>query len=485
MDDQTVIRPMPGGRKPRNNGSREQQPQSAPRQAPPRTEYVAPDRGVQYSDHQGAAAQSAPLPPLRKRSAGLDYEPGYDSHSGEIGLRGENPLLQLVTPLLSFLGKIQNTVECPDLDEFHRYALDQIQLYESQAWGLPGGREHNDYISYPLCALVDEIVLNTPWGSTSQWSSESLLISRHQEAWGGERFFSYLDELMKRPSSNLELLEFYFACLSLGFEGKYRRMGNGRRELDRLRSELYILISRHRDYEPEGLSPNWEGVSDRRSGVARYVPYWVIWAFFLFMLMGVFLGFVWTITQQSDQVMEQFIGIGNTAEVEVTPINIDRLSAPMLTVAEPDLSPEQLDYFVLLEPVLVEELESGTVELFDEGNQVRLRLRHTGLFPSGQAHLSAAFIPLIERIGLELKGLGKPIVVEGHSDNVPIFSARYPSNWALSQARAQSVGEVLLSQLEGGVILRVEGKASSEPLVENNSNRNKALNRRVEILLRK
>lgn len=484
MDDQTVIRPMPGGRKPRNNGSREPQPaQSAPRQTPPRTEHVPQDRAYQNPAPHSSAPQSAPLPPLRKRSTGSDYEPGYDSYSGGNGSQGENPLLQLVTPLLSFLGKIQNTVECPDLDEFHRYALDQIQLYESQAWGLPGGREHNDYISYPLCALVDEIVLNTPWGSTSRWSSESLLISRHQEAWGGERFFSYLDELMKRPSSNLELLEFYFACLSLGFEGKYRRMANGRRELDRLRSELYVLISRHRDYEPEGLSPHWEGISDRRIGIARYVPYWVIWSFFLFLLMGGFFGFIWTITQKSDQLMEQYIKIGNTAEVDVTPVNIDRLSTPL--IVEPDLMPEQLDYFALLEPVLVEELEVGTVELIDEGNQVRLRLRHTGLFPSGQAYLSEAFTPLIERVGTQLKGVGKPLIVEGHSDNVPIFSARYPSNWALSQARAQSVGEVLLSQLEEGVILRVEGKASSEPLVENNSNRNRALNRRVEILLRK
>ncbi|MBN1006349.1 type IVB secretion system protein IcmH/DotU [Amphritea pacifica] len=465
MDDQTVIRPMPGGRKPRNTAT----PERRPAEQVPRTDNVQHGQPWRQSP--------APEPDYAHSGAGTVAQ-------GTISQR-ENPLLQLVTPLLSFLGKIQNTAECPDLEEFHRYALDQIQLYESQGWGVPGGRENSEYISYPLCALIDEIVLNTPWGSNSRWGSESLLITRHQEAWGGERFFNYLNELMKRPATNLELLEFYFACLSLGFEGKYRRMANGRRELDRLRSELYILISRHRNYEPEGLSPHWEGVSDRRIGIARYLPFWVIWAFSLFLLMAAFLGFIWKITQESDQVMQQFAGISNTAAIEVTPVNIDRLVAPLYSVAEPDLVPEQLDYFALLEPELVEEIAAGTVELIDEDNQVRLRLRHARLFPSGQADLSHEFVPLVERIGTQLKGVGKPIIVEGHSDNVPIFSTRYPSNWALSQARAKSVAEVLLSQLEEGIVMRVEGKASSAPLVENNSNLNRALNRRVEILLRK
>lgn len=474
MDDQTVIRPMPGGRKPRNTGASEgRTPEHTPQQPVPRTDNAQHGRSM----HQPQRSAMPSSEPEYQRS-GSAIAPGTMS-------QGENPLLQLVTPLLSFLGKIQNTVECPDLEEFHRYSLDQIQLYESQGWGVSGGRENSEYISYPLCALIDEIVLNTPWGSNSRWGSESLLISRHQEAWGGERFFSYLDELMKRPGSNLELLEFYFACLSLGFEGKYRRMANGRRELDRLRSELYILISRHRNYEPEGLSPHWEGVSDRRIGIARYVPFWVIWAFCLFLLMAAFLGFIWKITQQSDEVMEQFSEISSTPAVEVTLVNIDRLVAPLFSVAEPDLMPEQIDYFALLEPELVEDITAGTIELIDEENQVRLRLRHARLFPSGQADLSHEFVPLVERIGAQIKGVGKPVLIEGHSDNVPIFSTRYPSNWALSQARAKSVAEVLLSQLEEGVVMRVEGKASSAPLVENNSNLNRALNRRVEILLRK
>ncbi len=474
MDDQTVIRPMPGGRKPRNTGTPER------RAVEPDLRASAPQTD---SAQQGQSFRQTPGPRTPEYdNAGVGIMASGRVVQESIS-QGDNPLLQLITPLLSFLGKIQNTVECPDLEEFHRYALDQIQLYESQGWGVPGGRENSEYISYPLCALIDEIVLNTPWGSNSRWGSESLLITRHQESWGGERFFSYLNELMKRPGSNLELLEFYFICLSLGFEGKYRRMANGRRELDRLRSELYIIISRHRNYEPEGLSPHWEGVSDRRMGIARYLPFWVIWAFSLFLLMAAFIGFIWKITQESDQLMEQFAVISGTPVVAVTPVNIDRLVAPLF--AEPELVPEKIDYFALLEPELVEEIAAGTVELIDEDKQVRLRLRHARLFPSGQAGLSQEFVPLIERIGAQLKGVGKPVIIEGHSDNVPIFSTRYPSNWALSQARAKSVAEVLLSQLEDQVVMRVEGKASSAPLVENNSNLNRALNRRVEILLRK
>jgi type VI secretion system protein ImpK len=49
---------------------------------------------------------------------------------------------------------------------------------------------------YVLCTTLDEVVLNTPWGRASQWSENSLLITFHNEAWGGEKFFELLDSVV-------------------------------------------------------------------------------------------------------------------------------------------------------------------------------------------------------------------------------------------------------------------------------------------------
>src|SRR5690606_13800704 len=91
--------------------------------------------------------------------------------------------------------------------------------------------------------------------------------------------------------------------------------------------------------------------------------------------------------------------------------------------------------------------------------------------------------PTLERIGEALALLPGPIEVTGHSDNVPIRSVRYPSNWHLSRDRAQSVATLLGEFVDPGR-LKSTGKADTEPLAPNDSAAGRARNRRVEITLR-
>ena len=74
------------------------------------------------------------------------------------------------------------------------------------------------------------------------------------------------------------------------------------------------------------------------------------------------------------------------------------------------------------------------------------------------------------------------MLITGHSDNVPIRSMRYPSNWHLSQARAQSVLAVIANYVPGSR-LQSEGRADAEPIAPNDTPANRARNRRVEITL--
>ncbi len=76
-----------------------------------------------------------------------------------------------------------------------------------------------------------------------------------------------------------------------------------------------------------------------------------------------------------------------------------------------------------------------------------------------------------------------PVEVEGHSDDIPIATAQFPSNWELSSARASSVARMLIDNGVSARRLAVVGLASNQPLVPNDSPENRARNRRVMITI--
>ena len=110
-------------------------------------------------------------------------------------------------------------------------------------------------------------------------------------------------------------------------------------------------------------------------------------------------------------------------------------------------------------------------------------IRGDGLFDPGSAKLAAKVLPLMDRIGDELQRTPGQILVTGHTDNQPIRSIRYPSNWHLSQARAQAVKDLLSAKVKPERI-RAEGLADTQPVADNATAAGRANNRRVEITLR-
>lgn len=144
----------------------------------------------------------------------------------------------------------------------------------------------------------------------------------------------------------------------------------------------------------------------------------------------------------------------------------------------------QQDAYELAE-ALSEQIMQGNVEIETKGRLIIIRIREKGSFVSGSAELSTE----MKGVMLEVKAVlalrqGK-IEVQGHTDNVPIKTSRFPSNWALSSARAVSVAHELM---KGGDVaekrFEVAGFSDTMQLVPNNSPENKAINRRVEILIK-
>jgi len=133
---------------------------------------------------------------------------------------------------------------------------------------------------------------------------------------------------------------------------------------------------------------------------------------------------------------------------------------------------------------LRDEIEDGAIEIEALGQQLIIRVREKGAFPSGSAFLQPRFRPVIRKIATVLVDVPGVITVSGHTDNEQIQSELYRSNWDLSAQRAVSVAhEMLKVRAIRDKNLVVVGYANSKPLVDNDGAANTSKNRRVEIMI--
>ena len=134
--------------------------------------------------------------------------------------------------------------------------------------------------------------------------------------------------------------------------------------------------------------------------------------------------------------------------------------------------------------VLKEEVDKGMVQIETMGKKIIIRIREKASFPSGAAHFRSGFLPVVAKLRQSLSTIDGTIVVAGHTDNVPIKTARFRSNWDLSAARAVSVVHELLNNADlDPVRFLVEGHGDAHPLAPNDTAANRALNRRVEMTI--
>jgi len=141
-------------------------------------------------------------------------------------------------------------------------------------------------------------------------------------------------------------------------------------------------------------------------------------------------------------------------------------------------------YKVLLEKVFSQEIEDGLIELELLGQQLIIRLKENGSFPSGSSYLQPKFKPLLARISKELNNIPGEITVSGHTDNLPVSNELHHNNWDLSAKRAAAVLNELLKDIHfDSSRIKMEALADNRPLVQNNSVSNRSQNRRVEIAI--
>jgi type VI secretion system protein ImpK len=437
--DKTVIRPAPGGRR-------------APTQP-----AAAPPVGGTPPQPRASAFEAAPV------SAGAE--------TIQFGL---NPLIIAAAPLLQLLGRLRTTLSAPNVEDLRERTVRQVRQFEtaSRDGGVPN--EQLRPAHYALCASIDDVVLNTPWGSQGGWAARSLVSTFHQEVRSGERFFRILEDLKAAPATYLAVLELMYYCLSLGFLGQYRLPPHRPGEVDRIREDLYTMIVRQRTATDPALSPHWQGVNSPYKPARTVVPMWVMAAAALAVIGGLFIWFSSSLNASSDETfsamlsapLSQMPAIGRVAPVR-----------PPEVVQPPP--PEPL--YVFLKP----EIDEGLVTVIGDHAMPIVRIRNKGMFPSGSATINQGYYRLLERIGNALKEEKGPVQVIGYTDNQPIHTVRFPSNYQLSTVRAEAARDLIVKVLGDPGRVAAVGKADADPIASNTNEEGRDQNRRIEVVLRR
>lgn len=451
--DKTVIKPNPGGRRAMT---------SAPQADPYPQQTAAPQPAAEPTQSYGVPN------PGSGGGGGSAAEPGIEQ-----GMTGMNRINAAAATLFSLISRIRNRAQHMDPEKLRRSVVAEVRAFENRALQTGVDAQDVKIARYALCATLDDVVLNTPWGGQSIWAQQSMVGTFHKETVGGDRFYDLLARLEKEPAKNIDLLEFLYVCLSLGFEGRLRvEQGGSDRHLQ-IRGGLARIIRAQRGPVERSLSPHWEGVNQPHKVLSIWKPVWITASSAALALTLTFMGLLWMLNESTERVLGQ-LSVLDTGQVA----ELFRRAPP-----PPPPPPPSDEQVTRVKGFMEPEIAQGLVEVFQDNATITIRIAGSNMFSSGSDRLQPEFNDPLHRVALALNDQEGPVIVVGHSDNVPIKSSRFPSNMHLSLARAESVMRKIADELEDPSRLKAEGQAEKHPIAPNDTREGRAKNRRIEIVL--
>ncbi len=425
-------------------------------------------------DDWAASRASGPNPAQRRAaaaSAGAAVPVLARRH--QMVVPNQNPIMRAAAPLLLTLGSLQIALIDAPASDLMQDVADAIVDFERdiRAAGIPD--EQVRTAKYILCATADDIVQNIP-GDQHVWTQYSMLSQFFGERNGGIQFFRELDRLKMDPSPNYLLLELQHACMNLGFQGMHRTSGGNAAALQQIQRSLYETLRRIRKADPT-LSPHWQGKPIAPYGLRFQIPVWTVTAVLGVLLFALYLTFRTLLANASDAAAHFAATIHPSSDVSIQ----RRVFAPP---PPPVARSQQL---VRVRQALAPDIADGKVTVQQTGDQIIVRLGNVGLFASADAQVNPAFDAVGVRLAAMLDQETGPIKVTGHTDNSPLKTIKFASNFDLSLARAKAVAAVLRRGLSQPDRLQVQGRGADFPVATNDTAEGRALNRRVEISIQR
>ena len=430
--------------------------------------------------------------PQRPRAPGWEPEP-LDSASIRLPVSSEQSAISInsqelqgrieiaAASLLGLIARIKLIARPPNQEQLIKEAIESVDKFESII-----GRDFNfndkmaKDASYLVCATIDDLVVNeTSWGKSGIFHAKGVCSSVHpsQKGWWGEVFF----DLVKTFKSNTSLyhnhLELAFLCLSLGFQGKYRRnvseqVVRGRSEFSNVeeeRNDIWRTIKSNYDAIGFDNRFNLHIQSATKESVApprRPFPLWVYFSVALLILM--------------------MIGISQlNYNGELSDLSSNYLNTPIISYPERIHTMPRANhpiYLILIER-LNQDIDNGQIEVINEAGNAMIRIPGSTLFDSGIADIRAEHISSLQRIALALKKMENGTIrVDGYADSNSLGKGGpFKSNQELSEARAMRVKDKLLEYMGDATnrTIKSVGRGANNflPGINNNDPRQ----RRVEI----
>ena len=454
--DRTMI--VPGSRRRRSAAPEGDQPPAGGTPAPgPGDEWAAARANPAHRRVAAAADVGAGVPVLARRQ--------------QMVVPNENPIVRAAAPLLLTLGSLRISLIDAPASALMQDVADAVIDFERdiRAAGIPDDQVRT--AKYILCATADDIVQNIP-GDQHVWTQYSMLSRFFGERQGGIQFFRELDRLKMDPSANYLLLELLHACLNLGFQGMHRTSAGNAAALQQIQRSLYEMLRRIRKPEP-ALSPHWQGKPIAPFMLRFQIPVWTVSALLGVLLFALYLAFRTLLANAADATVNLAATLHPTSEVSIQ----RRVFSPP-PPPPPVVKSQQI---VRVRQALAPDIADGKVRVQQTGDQIIVSLGNVGLFASAEAQVNPGFEPVGARISAMLDKETGPIKVTGHTDNSPLKTMRFASNYDLSLARAKAVAGVLRRGLSQPDRLRTEGRGADVPVATNDTPEGRAQNRRVDI----
>jgi type VI secretion system protein ImpK len=385
-------------------------------------------------------------------------------------LGGLNSLIAFANPILSAVPQIAAARNHPDPALLKETLQDLIEAFEAGARKIGVQDEVLEGAVFALCCMADDAAASTPWGR--DWTTQGLLQEMRGEDNGGEGFFALLEAVKQKPEENAELLELLYVCLALGFQGRYRNAAGGTQEADRIRAGLHALVSRRRPRPADGLSEQWRPSPSGVAAPKPSVPARVAaspelpWR-----------GIGLSAGAAAIAVLVLFFGYRMVQQRNATPIP----ASPPVAVApspEPVLTSHQK-----LEKELASQVQGGLVALAEKAGRTTISIRHDRQFASGDLKPDPAVRAILGDVADALDRVPGAILVRGYADAVPVRPEIFPSNVELSAARAKAAAAVIAAKLREPQRVTSEGAGEADPIAPNDTEQNRAKNRRVAIVV--
>lgn len=380
-----------------------------------------------------------------------------------------NAILRLAIPLLSVLGRLRTGSLRADIASLRDTITAGISRVEG-GWRAAGiSAEHAGVAKATLCITADDVLQSLPQSGVASASHDIILVRALGERARSINLLAEIERLKVDPATHYALLEFLHACLALGLSQSQGANAGGGRDLAAVQRGIHEALHSVKETPPD-FSPQWQGQPIAQSASRFTIPVWAVGSIAAALLVGTFVTLRVILGGDSDAVAASLVAVHPAGEV-----NIQRL----VPAPPPPPPPPTVQRASVCAGI------SAPMSCLETPTNIIIRLSNMALFDPLDAKLKDSFKLDITRVAQVLERQAGAIKIVGHTDNMPVKTARFSSNFQLSVERAKAVTALIKPALSQPNRVEASGQGADVPIASNSTPEGRAANRRIEIIIKR